>query len=766
MLSPLPIDDHLDRIVDALRRHRAVVVTAAPGAGKTTRVPPALVANGPVVLLQPRRVAARAIAQRIADERGWTLGREVGWHIRFERRFSAATRLLVATEGILTARLQQNPLLSDVTTVVLDEFHERSLHADLALALTRQAWLARRDLRIVVMSATLDTTLVAGFLGGCAVVEVDGRAHPITIEHAPGLPIEDAVASAHARTAGQVLCFLPGAPEIRRAIPAVSARLPSVEVLELHGTLAAGEQERALRASDSRKVILATNIAETSLTVPGVTTVVDSGLQKLPRYDPNLGFDRLALERITRDSADQRAGRAGRLGPGLAIRLWDAHDRLRAHREPEIRRVDLAPALLDVIAWGGQPETFEWFEAPPVHAIESARALLERLGALADGRLTPLGRQLRDLPLHPRLGAVLIAGGGTPELALACAMLGEGIRLVASDATTSSDLLSAMDGPAARSPGVRDAVAQIRRLTTLSPPERQLPAPSDAGLRRALLGGYPDRVARRRERGSPRLLLSSGTGAELSRESGVREAEWMIAVEIGHSPAGGDARVRVASAIEREWLTPTRSSLEQTLDDDGRVRAVRVRWYDALRLSEAPERPDPVAAATLLAQAWLSRPHDEATTRLLRRLTFASAGVDVPALVSHAATGVSRLQEIDLEAALPREVRDRLERDAPARLALPSGRTVPLDYREDGSVAASVKLQDLFGLTETPTVGPRRDPVLLLLLAPNGRPVQTTRDLRSFWQRTYPEVRKELRGRYPKHAWPEDPWTASPAKRK
>jgi ATP-dependent helicase HrpB len=766
MLSPLPIDDHLDRIFDALRRHRAAVVTAAPGAGKTTRVPPALVGDGPVIVLQPRRVAARAVARRIAEERGWTLGREIGWHIRFERRYSTTTRLLVATEGILTARLQHDPLLSEFTTVVLDEFHERSIHADLGIALARQAWLARPELRIVVMSATLDATRVRGFLGGCPVVRVEGRTHPLETEYMPGVPIDEAAAHAHARTSGQVLCFLAGAAEIRRAMPAVAARLPGVEVLELHGSLDGDQQDRVLRPSGARRVILATNIAETSLTVPGVTAVVDTGLQKLPRYDTSAGFDRLVLERVTQDSADQRAGRAGRLGPGLALRLWDSRDRLRAHREPEIQRVDLAAPVLDVIAWGGDPQTFEWFEAPPLHALGSALALLERLGALSGGRLTLRGRRLRELPLHPRLGAVLLAGGGAPAAALACAMLDTGIHGAGNGATTSSDVLSAMDGPEARMSVVRDSAAQIRRLADAWPDDDRETTLSETALRRALLAGYPDRVAWRRQPGSPRLLLSSGTGAELSRDSGVHDAEWLIAIDIGQPPSGGDARVRLASAVERDWLTPTRTSVEHALGDDGRVRATRVQWYDALRLSESPEARDRALAASLLADAWMARPRDDAATGLLRRMRFASVDVDLPELVKRAADGAARLQEIDLEAALPWPTRERLERDAPLRLAVPSGRSVALEYREDGSVAASVKLQELFGVVDTPVIGTRREPVLLLLLAPNGRPVQTTRDLRSFWERTYPEVRKQLRGRYPKHAWPEDPWAASPAKRK
>ena len=369
MSEALPIDPHVATVRACLDRHRAAVLVAGPGAGKTTRVPPALVDRGRVLVLQPRRVAVRAVTARIAEERGWTPGHEVGWQIRFERRFTAETRLLVATEGILTARLQHDPLLSDVTTLVLDEFHERSLALDLGLALARQAWQARPDLRLLVMSATLDTTPVARYLGGCPIVEVAGAAHPLTVEYAPGEAVSDAVHDVLPRTRGQVLCFLPGRREIETAATAL-ARLPGltgVEIVPLHGGLDGDAQDRAVRPAPAgqRRVILATNIAETSLTVPGVSVVVDGGLVKVARYDAARGVDRLDLERITADSATQRAGRAARLGPGLVRRLWDARDRLRETREPDIARVDLAGAALDVATWGADPRTFEWFEAPP-----------------------------------------------------------------------------------------------------------------------------------------------------------------------------------------------------------------------------------------------------------------------------------------------------------------------------------------------------------------------------------------------------------------
>ena len=357
-LLGLPVDPYIPEIVARVRQARAVVVTAAPGAGKTTRVPPALAVDGPVIVLQPRRIAARSLAKRVAEEQGWTIGDEVGWHVRFERRFGARTKVLFATEGILTARLQQDPLLEDFRTIVLDEFHERSIHADLGIALAKQAWTARSDLRIVVMSATLDASAVSSYLGGCPIVDVPGALHALDVRYAPDLSLADAVDSCAREVTGQVLCFLPGAGEIARAAREIAQRVTSVpapELVELHGSLDARAQDEAIQSSARRRIILATNIAETSLTVPGVSAVVDTGLHKVSRYDPERALDSLETERIARDAADQRAGRAARTGPGIAIRLWNKADRLRPHREPEIQRVDLSATMLDVLAWGGDP---------------------------------------------------------------------------------------------------------------------------------------------------------------------------------------------------------------------------------------------------------------------------------------------------------------------------------------------------------------------------------------------------------------------------
>ena len=360
-LPPLPIDARLGEVRDALARKRAVVVSAFPGAGKTTRIPPALTDAGPVILLQPRRVAVRAVARRIAEERGWAIGGEVGWQVRFEKRFRRDTRLLVVTEGILTARLQHDPLLSEFSTVILDEFHERSIHADLGLALARQAWRARDDLRIVVMSATMDIARVAEFLDDAPVIEVPGALHPLTVEYAAGQSVPDAARDVLSKTSGQILCFLPGSREIDQARAELagmrsSGMLPqTVDIVPLHGSLEAGEQDEAVSTTTARRIILATNIAETSLTVPGVTAVIDTGRVKVARYDAERGIDSLTLERVTQDSAEQRAGRAARLAPGLVRRLWDARDRLRPHRDADIARIDLAGPLLDILGWGGAP---------------------------------------------------------------------------------------------------------------------------------------------------------------------------------------------------------------------------------------------------------------------------------------------------------------------------------------------------------------------------------------------------------------------------
>ncbi len=710
-------------------------------------------------------MAARAIAQRIAVETGWTVGEEVGWQIRLERRFVPTTRLLVATEGVLTARLQHDPLLSAFVTVVIDEFHERSVHADLALALAKQAWRARDDLRLVVMSATLDTAAVSSFLDDCPIVEVPGARYPLEIAHAPGVSVGEAVRDLTAKTAGDILCFLPGALEISRAIEDIRrTAFNALQVLPLHGSLAADEQDAVLRprAAPGRRVIVSTNVAETSVTVPGVTAVVDSGLHKVARYDAGRGIDSLETERITADAADQRAGRAARTAPGLVVRLWDRHDRLRPHREAEIHRVDLASAVLDIVAWGGTAGRLDWFERPPDDRIAAALALLERLGAVRAGVLTDIGRRMQRLPLHPRLARMLVAADGAWPVAQACAILSERHLLPPRSEATSSDLLSAIDHWPTMSAHVRRAAEHI------APGSRRSSGLSESEFRRAVLAGYPDRVAQRRGPNSPRLLLSTGAGAVIARESGVVEGEFVVALDVRHAARSDDpdARVRLASVVDRDWLLPTSVEVVHRLDTSrGIVRATAVERYDALTLTETPADVDPALRADLLSQAWLQRDPDEDEQLLLNRLRFAALHVDRATLAGRAALAARSLDEVNLEHALTVDERRRLDRDAPAAIVVPSGRSARLVYEDDGSVSASVKLQELFGLADTPRVGRRREPVRLSLLSPGGRPVQTTRDLRSFWTTTYAEVRKELRGRYPKHPWPEDPWSATPTAR-
>jgi ATP-dependent helicase HrpB len=650
-------------------------------------------------------VAARTLTRRIASERGWTIGKEIGWQIRFERRFTERSQLLVATEGILTARLQSDPLLSDFDIVILDEFHERSIHADVALALVKQAADTRDDLAVVVMSATMDAAPVAAFLGA-KVIEIETRTHPIAIRHTPGVSMSSAVRGVAKAARGHILCFLPGAREIER----VRAELAGWNVFPLHGSLDVDAQERALAPSDTQKIILATNVAETSLTVEGVTDVIDSGVQKVLRYDAETAVDHLETEQISLDSADQRAGRAGRTGPGHVTRLWDERMILRPHREPEVRRVDLASPVLDIFAWGGDPQTFEWYEHPPEHRITAAVELLRRLGAIEGNRLTAIGQELRRIPLHPRLARVLLDGG--ESAVRVCALLSEDIRNIGSgDAVTLAD-----------SPRLDYAVRELSRY-----------AKGNGDVRRALLAGFPDRVAMRREPDSLRLLLSSGTGAVLAKESGMHEGEFVVALDVRSAPlavrvndAGQEALVRIASVVERDWLTPTHEDVVHTIKDDGKVRATKRVWYDALLLREINVPADPLEAHRLTEEWKRANINPE----LVRRIAFAG--------------GDER----------------RVRQLAPERIDLPSGRTAKLEYQEDGSVLASVKLQELFGLADTPRIGPKQTPVTFALLSPAGRPVQVTRDLRSFWNGAYQEVRKEMRARYPRHPWPEDPWTA------
>ncbi|MDH3627797.1 MAG: helicase-related protein [Acidobacteriota bacterium] len=759
-MKRLPIDDAIPEIIATIGEARAAVITAPPGSGKTTRVPPALVADGPVIVLQPRRIAARALARRIASERGWREGEEVGWHIRGDRRFNPNTKLIVATEGILTARLLRDPLLEQFRTVILDEFHERTIHADMALSLARQAWEARDDLRLVVMSATLDSRPVSEFLDDCPVIDVPGRAYPVEISYRPQQDPIDAAREACESTTGHVLVFLPGAREIERAARSLSG---GRDLFRLYGAMSPADQDAALADHGRPKLVLATNIAETSLTIDGVTHVVDGGTHKLLRHDRGSGLDRLELERIPQDAADQRAGRAGRTAPGEAWRLWDSRDELRPHREPELCRVDLAVAVLDICVWGEDPHRFSWFEPPETSAITNALTLLQRLGAVEGVQVTDLGRQMRRLALHPRLARMVCANPGSREIRVAAVALAEGWRPNLPAAHGDSDLHGFVDH-------FRDAPRSLRHMESdLKRRSASLREPEETSdFLHAVFLGYADRVARRRKPLEDRFLLMSGDGATLDRRSHVLDADWVVAVDsmmsrTGRHADGETVRIHRASAIDPAWLAADRRVVESYYDAESQsVRGLERGYYGNLVLEERIVDVDDASAADLLVNAWSQEVPGDDDEQLQRRLDFAGLTFDFTTAFRHHVWGQRSLPETTRHDLLPYELRRDLDRRAPSRWKLPSGNHASIVYRQDRSITSGVKLQELFGLFETPKIGPRETPLTLELRAPNGRVVQTTDDLASFWKRGYAEVRKELRGRYPKHPWPEDPATAEP----
>jgi ATP-dependent helicase HrpB len=761
----LPVDQEVPRILDELHRSRALVVVAPPGSGKTTRIAPAVAAVGKTILLQPRRVAARCIARRIAFEQDWILGQTVGWQVRFERHYNPQTRLLIATEGILTSRLQTDPLLTDFKSIILDEFHERSLHADVSLALARQAWLARDDLWLVVMSATLNAGPIAQFLGNCPIIEIKGQAYPVETNYWPHLTPAAAVRRVLETSQGHVLCFLPGTGDIQQVQNQLLAGglISGTQVLPLHGALSSSAQDAALAEITGRKVILATNIAETSLTIEGVRVVVDSGYHKVLKYDITRGIDLLELERIPWDSAEQRAGRAGRTAPGLVVRLWDQGNLLAPRRVPEIQRVDLAAPALDILAWGEDPCRFDWFEPPLPERLEAAMSLLRALGAVENDRLTQLGELLRRFPLHPRLAKVLVEAGGTQHAADCCALLSEKPLSLPPDRSTHSDILSQVDEIISAPTHIRQVAQEITSLSRHLLGRRQTTEDNEEVLLRALWAGFPDRVAQRRAPGSDRFLLASGGGARLARESGVREGEFIVALDVaaGTGQATSEALIRQASLVRKKWLRPNR--IERTHIYDAAeecVKAYECEMYFALMLIRRPVSPDPEAAFPLLVEALQRRELDKPSRLLVRRVEKAGFKIDRENILQKAALGQVCLPQVRLRDYMDASVLETTRHLCPETLLAPSGRRLRLDYCDDGTVRMTVKLQELFGLEEVPRVGKDRELVIVELLAPNGLPVQTTTDLRSFWKNTYPLVRKELRGRYPKHSWPENPRTA------
>jgi ATP-dependent helicase HrpB len=830
MPPPLPIDEVLPGLIAALRGGPAAVLIAPTGAGKTSRVPPALLAAGiaggrRIVMLEPRRIAARAAARRMAEEGGWTLGREVGYQVRFERRAGPETHILVVTEGILVQRLQADPFLEDVGIVIFDELHERNLQTDLSLAMARRVQReVRPDLRLLAMSATLDPGPVAAFLGDCPTIESRGRLHPVEILYTErpddrALPAQVAagVRRTLAATPGDVLVFLPGVGEIQRCSEALADER-GLAVLPLYGDLPAERQDEALRPLDRRKVVLATNVAETSITIDGVTAVVDSGLVRRLRFDPATGLDRLELGKVSRASADQRAGRAGRQAPGVCLRLWPAWEQptLPERETPEIARVDLAGPALQLLSWG-EPDlaAFDWFEAPDPAALEAATLLLRQLGALNDHGVTALGRTLTRLPVHPRLGRLLAEGqrlGHPREAALLAALLSERDPFLRAPRGTGprrssrSDLLDRLDALEAferrqvseenLNPGAARFVLRARdQLAELVKGEDGKGPDRDDALLRSLLAAYPDRVARRREPRSPRGLMVGGRGVRLADESTVLEAPLFLCVELdaGRSGPLSEALVRKASEVEPEWLPPERLRFTVDLEFDEareRVAAWKRTRYEDLVIAEA-EVPPPDAAETARALA------EAAATRLDRALALDDPEVaaflarirsladwmpelglprftedEIRDLLPSLAAGRKSFAELRraplldvLQGALSWEQLEAARREAPERLAVPSGSQIRINYEPGGPPVLAARIQEMFGLAETPRVAAGRVPVLLHLLAPNGRPQQVTHDLRSFWENTYPQVRKELAGRYPRHSWPQDPWNATPERR-
>ena len=830
---PLPIDPVLPELVAALRQQSNVVLRAPTGAGKTTRVPPALLdarlaEDGRILMLEPRRLAARAAARRMSDERGGKLGEEIGYQVRFDRRCGSQTRILVVTPGILLRFLQDDPYLESTGLVVFDEFHERGLESDLALGMARLVQqTVRPELRIVVMSATLAVESVSAYLGDCPVVVSEGRLHPVEIVYeakperqAWPLAVANAVERTLERTPGDLLVFLPGLQEIKqtaRHLEAVAAER-DLAVLPLHGDLPSERQDAALLPQARRRIVLATNVAETSVTVEGVSGVVDSGLARQLVFDPRVGLDRLQLTPISRASADQRAGRAGRTQSGVCVRLWSAgaHRSRSEQTEPEIRRVDLAPAVLHLSSLGETDALrFPWLEAPKEATVAQALALLRRLGAMAESGVTELGRAMVRLPVHPRLARLLIEGqrlGAAKRVALAAALLGERDPFTRSfeDSSfasaprhaTSSDILDRVEaleelersGHNATSRGTlhraaahfilraRDQLLRSLRVRSSISSLRQ-----DEGVLRSLLAAFPDRVARRREGGSRRGVMVGGRGVRLAPSSGVHEAEFFLCIDVDAGQK--ESWVRQASAIERAWLPSecVTTAIEIAFDTETeRVTAKRrVRFTDlTIEETDAP-LPDGEESARVLAKAaalHLERvvPADDSPAGLYRTRVRclrewmpelqlpALDDADVRELLTWLCPG--RRSFADLRKAewlqayqgrLTHSQRQALEREAPERWEVPSGSRIALGYELGRPPILAVRIQELFGLTETPRLAAGRIPVLLHLLAPNYRPQQVTDDLASFWTNTYPQVRKELRARYPKHAWPEDPWSAT-----
>jgi len=779
------VDAILPEIVDSLNRHPSLVIEAPPGAGKTTRVPPALLGlvSGEVVVLEPRRIAARLAARRVAWELGEEPGETVGYQVRFEEAVGPRTRLRFVTEGVLTRRMLSDPSLKGVGAVVLDEFHERHLESDLALALLKRLQQTRPELRIVVMSATLDADPIARYLerGGpsrCPIVRSTGRLFELSIQHLPysAKPLEVQVKEAvelliDQRHSGDVLVFLPGAAEIRRAMRECEAvaRRANLLVLPLYGSLSPKEQDRALSPAAQQKLIMATNVAESSVTVEGVTAVIDSGLARVAAYSPWSGLPTLHVGRVSKAAAKQRAGRAGRTGPGRVLRLYSQEDYLRRPEQdaPEILRSDLSQLCLDLRAMRiASVADVDWLDAPPAAAVERAEMLLDRLGVRPSAERSTVGgmaQRLARYPLPPRLSRILVEAierGVGEDGCVAAALLGSGVQV------EKNELLAAMEMD--RDYRLQQHVEQLRRIAR--PPKQK--HHDDDALLMSVLAGFPDRVARRRA--GNQVLLSAGTSAEVAGEA--PRYEFMVAVDAEDRKDKPLPLIRMTARIEPEWLIdlfPERVREQASVvwnRTAERVDAVSALLYDELVIQESRGAvPDAEAAAELLAQkameAGIERFADpDALAELMGRIEFAGfAPPDIAPVLRELCYGLRSFAELkgaatNLAAVLEQKMdARRLNEIAPARLRLQNGRQTKVHYEAGKPPWIASRLQDFFGMRETPRIGPERTPVVVHLLAPNQRAVQTTADLAGFWERLYPQVRRELMRRYPRHAWPEKP---------
>jgi ATP-dependent helicase HrpB len=802
-----PVDQIIPRLSDALARGPSALLVAEPGAGKTTRVPlklldAAWLKGQKILMLEPRRLAARNAAHRMAETLGEEVGDTVGYTVRLERRVSARTRIEVVTEGILTRRLQQDPELSGTGLVIFDEFHERSLDADLGLALTLDIQRGLRDdLKILVMSATLDAARVAAHLGNAPVIDAPGRVFPVETRHLDKAQRQtisaDAVRAVHRaldETEQSILVFLPGEAEIRRTEDALkSSGLPKNTVVRpLYGAMSFAEQDAAIRPSPpgERKVVLATTIAETSLTIDGIGAVVDTGFKRVPRFDPASGMTALETIRVSLASADQRRGRAGRLGPGIGYRLWpEAETRaLKTHDEPEIFVADLAPLVLELAAWGvSDPNSLPWLDPPPAAPFAQAQDLLKRLEALdAQGKITAMGKQMVRLPLHPRLAHMVVKGRSTLAADLA-ALLSERDGLPRDAGVDIAARLSQLRGGARDR--IRQSAKQIRQIAGIRDEDSEV----SAGLLVAY--AFPDRIAQRRG-GDRRYRLSGGGGAILPEHDALVTQDFLsVATTDG---ASGDQKIYLAAPLSRNEIEDQFRDQIEARDGvfwDSRAKAVSAAKSRRLGALVLEEKPSTNADPSLIAEAMVQGVREMGLTCLpwsdgakilrarvmfLRRMFPEEGWPDLSdeALLAKLddwltpyLAGISRKAHLDrldmhqiLQSMIPHDLARRMDRLAPVRIEVPSGADVRIDYETEGDPVLRVRLQEMFGLARTPAIAEGRSPLRIELLSPAGRPLAVTQSLETFWTNGYPSVRSDMRGRYPKHAWPEDPLNAAPVK--